>query len=189
MIYQQPTMYVTSILLPPILTQACKLGPSRDWRMKRLQKFFDSHDGQLGLNLKAIVHDLKLAISGKHAGRLFKQEMGIGVREYAKRNRLVTAAVLLRVCPDSIKEISARLGYRSVQDFTRAFRPVFNQTPTEFREAQRQAAQKVRQRRGSHDLNRSSISKRTDLGPPLSSLGDNAQKRLRNARTTRQEGL
>ncbi len=139
----KPIRYIGPVFLPPLLKGTWNLGRSNDWRTERLRKFMDSHDGKLGRNVKTVVRDLKLDISGIHAGRLFKRDLGIGIREYAKRTRLVTAAVLLRVSPDSIKQIAARLGYRSVQDFTRVFRAMFNQSPTEFREAQRRSAQKL----------------------------------------------
>src|SRR5260370_30359723 len=108
MMYQRPPIPdFVPIFLPPSLKNTWRARPSLDRRTDQLRRFLDSQDGRLGLNVTTIIRRLKLAISGIHAGRLFKNDMGMGVREYAKRTRLITAAVLLRLSPDSVKQIAA----------------------------------------------------------------------------------
>jgi len=137
MIYR-PRIYVLgNLFLPPILRELPGTGPSADWRTERLQQFLDSHEGKIGLNLDTVARDLNLEISGIHAARLFKREMGIGVREYSKRRRLVTAALMLGASSLSIKQVAAELGYRDVRDFSRAFKASFSKSPTEFRDTHR----------------------------------------------------
>ncbi len=119
------------------------MGGNIDWRSKKLQGFLDSHGGDLTLNLDRISRDLGLEVSGSHAARLFKRDLGIGVREYAKRKRLGAAAVSLRSGALPIKQIGASAGYQSAQDFSRAFRAMFNKSPTEFRHAKRRTAPKL----------------------------------------------
>ncbi len=131
--YQPPTL---QYLGPDLGFLSCP--PTRslvhaDWRSKSLRRFVDAHEGKAGVNLDNIVRDLKLEISGSHAARLFKQDMGIGIREYTKKRRLATAATSLRGTTHSIKEIAADLGYRNVQHFTRAFKNMFKISPSEYR--------------------------------------------------------
>src|SRR5260370_10590900 len=101
------------------------VGGNIDWRIKKLQGFLDSPGGDLTLNLDRISRDLGLEVSGSHAARLFKRDLGIGVREYAKRKRLGAAAVSLRSGALPIKQIGASAGYQRAQDFSPAFLAMF----------------------------------------------------------------
>jgi AraC family transcriptional regulator len=93
----------------------------------------DAHKGKAGVSLDSLVRELKLEISGSHAARLFRHDVGIGFREYAKNKRLATAAKGLRDNARSIKQIAGDLGYRNVQHFTRAFKTAFKVSPSEYR--------------------------------------------------------
>jgi AraC-like DNA-binding protein len=61
----------------------------------------------------------------------------MGVREYAKQRRLTLAARQLRTTTESVKRIALDLGYRTPNDLRRQFRRMFQQSPTEFRNAER----------------------------------------------------
>ncbi len=133
MLYQCPTLKYLGPDLGVLSSQATGGSGHGDWRTKSLRRFVDAHAGKSGVNLDNIVRELKLEISGAHAARVFKQGMGIGIREYAKKRRLASAAISLRGSARSIKEIAADLGYGSVQHFTRAFKTAFKISPSEYR--------------------------------------------------------
>lgn len=136
MVYERPRMQYLGTLntfLERLFIEIPKATSNTDWRVKKLQGFIDSHDGKIGWDLPRICRELGLGISGSHAARLFKRGTGIGVREYAKRQRLKIAAELLKTTTLSVKEIAAHLGYRDPWDFERQFRRLFRLSPTEFR--------------------------------------------------------
>src|ERR1700691_3734028 len=106
-----------------------------DWRVAKLVAFVDSHDGGLGWNLEQACQELGLGISPAYAGKLFKRETGLGVREYAKMKRLSFAAERLTATNVPIKVIASGLGYRHVPDFTRFFKNQQLMPPASFRQA------------------------------------------------------
>src|SRR5260370_41215016 len=50
------------------------------------------------------------------AASLFRRQTGIGLREYTKRKRLLTAPALLKTTPLFIKQVAVELGYLLRQD-------------------------------------------------------------------------
>ncbi len=136
MVYQSPEV-VTHGNLDHVLRSFLPKDPApcteKDRRAVKLRGFIDRNAGQIGWSLDTLCRTLGLGISGAHAGRLFKRQFGIGVREYAAGRRLMKAAHLLRTTNTYIKIISANLGYRSTADFSRRFRQEFHSTPTNYR--------------------------------------------------------
>lgn len=109
-----------------------------DWRVERILQFVNTHDGKLGWDLNDLSLHLELGITGQHAAKLFIQQTGIGIRQYAKERRLAFAAQQLRGTTDSVKQIALELGYRTPNDLRRQFKKRFFLNPTEFRTAQDQ---------------------------------------------------
>jgi len=99
----------------------------------KLLHFIDDHDGRVGWGLDRACRELRLEISGAYAARLFKRCTGLGVREYAKKKRLLMAAERLKITDLPIKVIAAEFGYQSLPHFTRRFKEQFRLSPTEFR--------------------------------------------------------
>jgi AraC-like DNA-binding protein len=116
---------------------AVYLKGCEDWRVARLVEFLNIQDGRLGWDLDRVAEQLELGITGSHAAKLFNRHIGIGVREYAKQRRLTLAARQLRTTTESVKRIALDLGYRTPNDLRRQFRRMFQQSPTEFRNAER----------------------------------------------------
>jgi len=114
-----------------------ELHPQADWRVSRLKQHLDSHDGQLGAALDQLCQELDVGVTGAHLSRLFRQEIGVGVREYCKRVRMRTAAQMLASTTLPVKHIAAELGYHGPADFFRQFKQQFKVTPREFRSLQR----------------------------------------------------
>ncbi len=136
MVYQSPEVVTHGNLdhvLRSFLLKDRAPSIERDRRATKLRSFMDRNDGQIGWSLDTLCQTLGLGISGAHAGRLFKRQFGIGVREYAAGRRLIKAAHLLRTTNLCIKTISGNLGYRSTTDFSRKFRQEFQLTPTDYR--------------------------------------------------------
>lgn len=107
--------------------------PGMDRRITKLLDFIESQEGRVGWNLDHVCQELRLNMSGPYAARLFKRCTGLGVRDYAKKKRLLLAAERLEVPDLPVKVIAAEFGYRSVAHFSRRFREEFRLSPTEFR--------------------------------------------------------
>ncbi len=137
--YERPRiehLFPTSVTAQQVFA-VHEMGCAIDWRVRKLQEFIDGNDGKTGWDLRAVCQHLQLGISSGHAAKIFKRLTGIGLREYAKRRRLKTAADRLKCTPGPVKEIAADLGYRSPRDLARRFKQVFQLTPTEFRRTHR----------------------------------------------------
>ncbi len=110
-----------------------KTRPSEDRRIAKLLHFIDGQDGKVGWDLDHVCRELQLNISGPYAAQLFKRCTGLGVREYAKKKRLLLAAKRLEIPDLPVKVIAAEFGYRSVAHFSRRFKEQFFLSPSEFR--------------------------------------------------------
>lgn len=66
--------------------------------------------------------------------KLFRFVNHISVRDYLIRRRMTKAARLLTECPESsILDVALKFGYSSHEAFTRAFRQIWNCSPSEYR--------------------------------------------------------
>jgi len=93
-----------------------------DRRVAKLIDAIDAHCGAMDWNLGRACHDLQLDVSPAYAARIFKRHAGIGIREYAKQQRLRTATQRLATTDLPIKAIATELGYRQASNFTRFVR-------------------------------------------------------------------
>lgn len=82
---------------------------------------------------EAIAALLNLSIS--RFRHLFKKETGISVRHFQKEVQLTRARELLQNCDLSVKEITAIVGIRDVSHFTRDYKALHKQTPSQTRES------------------------------------------------------
>lgn len=101
-------------------------------RFLRVIDFIDSHlDEELDLaSLSAVA-----AYSKFHFLRQFSALFGVGVHEYVQTLRLRRAAHQLAFRTAlSVTEISAACGYDNAESFARAFKKVYGQTPSAFRD-------------------------------------------------------
>ncbi len=106
-----------------------------DRRVAKLVEAINGHSGAMDWNLEHACRELHLGISPAYAARLFKRNIGWGVREYAKKRRLLTAIERLIATSLPMKTIAAELGYRKPFDFARLFKKQFGLSPTRFRQA------------------------------------------------------
>ena len=77
-----------------------------------------------------------VALSSSYFSKLFKREMGISFIDYVKKARIDRAKHMLLYTNSKVYEISAELGYQSVQYFTTLFKYSVGMTPLEFRESE-----------------------------------------------------
>jgi methylphosphotriester-DNA--protein-cysteine methyltransferase len=97
----------------------------------------ESRSGAMGCSLERTCQKLKLDISPAYAAQLFRRQTGLGVKQYAKKQRLLTAIERLTTTNVAVKAIATDLGYRKTFDFARMFKGQYRLTPTRFRQASR----------------------------------------------------
>lgn len=74
--------------------------------------------------------------SESHFMKLFRELTGLSFTQYVKRQRLESAAHLLRTTDQSAGQIAEEVGFHNLSYFTRAFRTRYGITPTAYRQAQ-----------------------------------------------------
>jgi AraC-like DNA-binding protein len=62
----------------------------------------------------------------------FKHLFGSRVNEYQKKKRMEVAIAILEDGHLTIQQVASRCGYRSQSSFTRAFKDIYNMTPSEW---------------------------------------------------------
>ena len=73
----------------------------------------------------------KVALNRKTLQRAFKFKYGFTVSEYQQKTRIEKAAsLMLEGC--SVKQTAKKCGYHRDNNFSRAFKKVYKQTPTEW---------------------------------------------------------
>jgi AraC family transcriptional regulator len=80
------------------------------------------------------------SFSPYHFHRIFRGMVGESVKEHVRRLRLERAAHRLRFTGQPVTEIAFDAGYETHESFTRAFRAMFAESPTEFRNNHRAVA-------------------------------------------------
>ncbi len=75
-----------------------------------------------------------------HFHRVFRGMVGESVKEHVRRLRLERAALRLKHSGEPVTRIAFEAGYETHESFTRAFRAMFEQSPSQFREAHRPVA-------------------------------------------------
>ena len=73
-------------------------------------------------------------ISHSYLCSIFKQHTGISAKQFLYKNRLITAANLLRSTTQPITEIGTQCGYKDPLYFSSAFKKEFGLSPTAYRE-------------------------------------------------------
>jgi two-component system response regulator YesN len=80
-----------------------------------------------------------VCMSPKYLSRIFGERAGIGFNDFRLGAKIEKAKEYLVQTELTINEISYRIGYRNVESFVRIFKKVEGATPTEYREAARNA--------------------------------------------------
>jgi AraC family transcriptional regulator len=98
-----------------------------------LCKSFDEPGGVRNLGIEAIADTVHA--SAFHMCRVFKQEIGMTIGQYAMRLRLRSAAESVAWSRQSMTEIAQRFGFSSHAHFTSAWTSEFGSPPTALRQA------------------------------------------------------
>ena len=105
------------------------VGVVPDW-LKRTRQMLDDDPGRF------ITYDELASEVGRHpvhVARAFRKHFGDTVGGYQRGLRLSKAQILLLSRRRSMLEIALECGFSSQAHFSRSFKKVFGQTPTEFR--------------------------------------------------------
>ncbi|MDW2601531.1 helix-turn-helix domain-containing protein [Enterobacter hormaechei] len=77
------------------------------------------------------------AMTGYSRRRLqdfFKQKCGVSIGKYIRQRRLCRSATLLKLTSESVTDIALRLGFDSVQSYSREFKKMFGVSPKSYRQ-------------------------------------------------------
>jgi AraC-like DNA-binding protein/mannose-6-phosphate isomerase-like protein (cupin superfamily) len=74
-----------------------------------------------------------LHVSGRHLSRLFTEETGQNYVTFVQSERIRSAANLLTLTNDPIKDISEKVGFNSVHYFTKTFSSIMRMPPAMYR--------------------------------------------------------
>lgn len=85
-------------------------------------------DPSLGLAKISVAFDL----SEGYLSALFKKEVGVNFAEYLEQLRIHAACQML-TDGEKVTDVSAKVGYNSIQSFRRAFKRVMGTSPSEYR--------------------------------------------------------
>ncbi len=115
----------------PLITKEDK--ESRLWVLSRI-KIIEQYVSENYKN-KIAISDLArlLYVSESHFCRFFKKAMGISAIEYLNVFRIGKAEQLLRETELSITEVASLSGFENSNYFSRLFRRIMKQTPSEYR--------------------------------------------------------
>jgi two-component system response regulator YesN len=95
-----------------------------------VKDYIDQHS----LEWKSIDHFTELTATNRKAlQKAFKCEYGITISEYQLQKRMQRAAIMLEEGRLSTKQISSRCGYHNANNFSRAFKKVYRQSPSYWR--------------------------------------------------------
>jgi len=75
----------------------------------------------------------KLSYSEYYLAHIFKEKIGISIKQYITEKKISEAASLLKTSNLSIGEIAEKLRYSSIQSFTRAFKNATGFSPTSYK--------------------------------------------------------
>lgn len=75
----------------------------------------------------------RVGFSPFHFHRIFRENIGEGVKEYVRRLRLERGAYRLKLSDQTILQIALEAGFKTHEAFTRAFERQFGVSPSEFR--------------------------------------------------------
>lgn len=108
-----------------------------DQLMHSIQKYLDEHFTE-HVSVEAIARENY--ISPDYLSRRFKQSIGYSPKQYICLNRLVYSKKLLMTSHLPISEVSVRSGFSDVNNFIRAFKKQFGQSPGRYRSIEMRGA-------------------------------------------------
>jgi AraC-like DNA-binding protein len=101
--------------------------------LERVQRTIQHLKKHLALRFDVATLASMAGLSPSHFAALFSKLTGEAPRHYLARLRVHRAAQLLRTTNHTVKTIAQRVGYEDPLHFSRNFRRIFGQSPSEYR--------------------------------------------------------
>ncbi len=101
----------------------------RDFRIQEVVQILNEHPSR---TLPELARSCQISMS--RLSHLFKDEVGVNVKDYRMDCRLQVAAAMLLSTRMLVKQIAVRAGYRHTSSFVRAFKTHFGLSPTRYRQ-------------------------------------------------------
>lgn len=105
-------------------------GPSASYAMYKILRFIDREYLHI-TDVKSIAKSL--SYSEYYLSHLFKERMGITIKEYLSKKKISYGAELLLTSELSVEKIAEQLGFSSAYSFRRAFKKYTSLSPTEYK--------------------------------------------------------
>ncbi|WP_379173854.1 helix-turn-helix transcriptional regulator [Paenibacillus sp. GCM10012304] len=112
-----------------LLLERPKLSSKSDAVVQKLADYLEEH-WENKLDPEQIVSEFKL--NYRYMSTLFTTKMGISLFNYHERLRIHKSAELLRTTTFNVSEVSDRLHFTNPYYFSRVFRKVMGESPTEY---------------------------------------------------------
>lgn len=77
----------------------------------------------------------KLSYSEYYLAHLFKDKMGVTIKQYVQEKKMEAAKAFLRDDSNSVSDISEKLGYATTHAFSQAFKRSVGMSPSEYKKA------------------------------------------------------
>jgi AraC family transcriptional regulator of arabinose operon len=107
------------------------MGTASRQKDLRIQKVVQVLNQDPSRTLPELAHSCQMSMS--RLSHLFKDEIGVNVKNYRIDCRLQVAAAMLALTSMPIKEIAYTAGYRHSSSFVRAFKTHFGLSPVSYR--------------------------------------------------------
>ena len=107
-----------------------RLNATANFAMYKLLRFIDRE--YLHITSVKSISDA-LSYSEYYLSHLFKEKMGITIKEYLSKKKITYATKLLQTSGLTIEQIAEQLGFSSALSFRRLFKNYIGCTPTEYR--------------------------------------------------------
>src|SRR5229473_1896445 len=115
-------------IMTPVTESQATWSRQKDCRIQKVVQVLNENPS---LTLPELAHSCQMSIS--RLSHLFKDEIGINVKNYRMDCRLQVAAAMLALTRMPIKEIASTAGYRHSSSFARAFKTHFGLSPACYR--------------------------------------------------------
>jgi len=84
----------------------------------------------------------EMKVSESYLRAVFREETGVSLGHFVRSARLVRAAYLFDEGEKGVSDVADECGFQSVTSFTRAFRRMYEMTPSEYRKRMRKLNRK-----------------------------------------------
>lgn len=128
--------YITSIIKRSFWEATASIGDNSTGIVNSVKHYIHMHYMESDLNLSDIAD--RFHINYSYLSHLFKKRTGVNFSSYLTLVRVEAAKKLLRQTPLPVSEIARRVGFQDPQNFYRAFKKNYNDSPRSYREVEQE---------------------------------------------------